>query len=232
MELFLLTTDPNPVGVLPSLALLMHDIHQVEPADAAQLQDSAAAVALVDARTDLAAARSLCRRLDAIRSSVPVAAVLTEGGLIAVDSSWGINDILLPHIGPAELDTRLRLLVGRTNSTDDPELMNRIALGELIIDESTYTARLRGRPIDLTYTEFELLRYLAQRPGQVFTRAQLLREIWGYEFLGGTRTVDVHVRRLRAKLGVEYESLIGTVRNVGYKAVRPAPPSKPPRGHH
>ena len=81
---------------------------------------------------------------------------------------------------------------------------------------------MRGRPLDLTYKEFELLKYLAQHAGRVFTRAQLLQEVWGYDFFGGTRTVDVHVRRLRAKLGTEYESLIGTVRNVGYKAVRPA----------
>ena len=81
----------------------------------------------------------------------------------------------------------------------------RSALGELVIDEGTYTARLRGRPLDLTYKEFELLKYLAQHAGRVFTRAQLLHEVWGYDFFGGTRTVDVHVRRLRAKLGPEYE---------------------------
>ena len=86
----------------------------------------------------------------------------------------------------------------------------------------TRGAVLIGRPLDLTYKEFELLKYLAQHAGRVFTRAQLLQEVWGYDFFGGTRTVDVHVRRLRAKLGTEYESLIGTVRNVGYKAVRPA----------
>ncbi len=78
-------------------------------------------------------------------------------------------------------------------------------------------AKLRGRPLDLTYKEFELLKYLAQHPGRVFSRAQLLQEIWGYDYFGGTRTVDVHVRRLRAKLGTEHEALIGTVRNVGYK---------------
>ena len=90
-----------------------------------------------------------------------------------------------------------------------------------MIDEATYTARLRGRPLDLTYKEFELLKYLAQHAGRVFTRAQLLQEVWGYDFFGGTRTVDVHVRRLRAKLGPDQEQLIGTVRNVGYKFVRP-----------
>ena len=79
-------------------------------------------------------------------------------------------------------------------------------LGELVIDEATYSARLRGAGCSsLTYKEFELLKYLAQHPGRVFTRAQLLQEVWGYDFFGGTRTVDVHVRRLRAKLGTEHE---------------------------
>src|SRR5919112_1872084 len=87
----------------------------------------------------------------------------------------------------------------------------------LVIDEHSYSAKLRGRTLDLTYKEFELLKYLAQHPGRVFSRAQLLQEIWGYDYFGGTRTVDVHVRRLRAKLGTEHEALIGTVRNVGYK---------------
>jgi DNA-binding response OmpR family regulator len=129
---------------------------------------------------------------------------------------------LLPGTGPAELDARLRLLVGRSGGAATPESAGKITLGELVIDEGTYTARLRGRPLDLTYKEFELLKYLAQHAGRVFTRAQLLQEVWGYDFFGGTRTVDVHVRRLRAKLGPEYEALIGTVRNVGYKAVRPS----------
>ena len=93
--------------------------------------------------------------------------------------------------------------------------------GELVIDEHSYSAKLRGRPLDLTYKEFELLKYLAQHPGRVFSRAQLLQEIWGYDYFGGTRTVDVHVRRLRAKLGPENETLIGTVRNVGYRFVIP-----------
>src|SRR5690606_5610405 len=82
-----------------------------------------------------------------------------------------------------------------------------------------YSAKLRGRHLDLTYKEFELLKYLAQHPGRVFTRSQLLQEVWGYDYFGGTRTVDVHVRRLRAKLGADHEVLIGTVRNVGYRFV-------------
>src|SRR6185295_4356568 len=92
---------------------------------------------------------------------------------------------------------------------------------ELSIDPDTYAAKLKGRPLDLTYKEIELLKFLAQHTGRVFTRDQLLREVWGYYYFGGTRTVDVHVRRLRAKLGSEYESMIGTVRQVGYKFVVP-----------
>ena len=103
-------------------------------------------------------------------------------------------------------------------------------MGDLVIEEATYTARLKGRALELTYKEFELLQDLAQHAGRVFTRAQLLQEVWGYDFFGGTRTVDVHVRRLRAKLGAEYDSMIGTVRNVGYKFERPAKSSGPIKG--
>ena len=76
-----------------------------------------------------------------------------------------------------------------------------VDIGDLTIDETTYTARLSGTPLDLTYKEFELLKFLAQHPGRVFTRSHLVQEVWGYDYFGGTRTVDVHVRRLRAKLG-------------------------------
>jgi DNA-binding response OmpR family regulator len=226
VELLLLTSDPNPEAVLPSLALLAHHVRPAPTEVSSLLEAGSADIALVDARTDLAAARGLCRLLGSTGSAIPVVAVLTEGGLVAVNSEWGLDDILLPGTGPAELDARLRLLVGRSGGVASPEASGKITLGELVIDEGTYTARLRGRPLDLTYKEFELLKYLAQHAGRVFTRAQLLQEVWGYDFFGGTRTVDVHVRRLRAKLGSEYESLIGTVRNVGYKAVRPSRSAK------
>ena len=94
---------------------------------------------------------------------------------------------------------------------------------EVVVDDASYTAKVGGRSLDLTFKEFELLKYLAQHPGRVFSRQQLLQEVWGYDYFGGTRTVDVHVRRLRAKLGPEHETLIGTVRNVGYRFVLPTP---------
>ncbi|MBY0442787.1 MAG: response regulator transcription factor [Mycobacteriaceae bacterium] len=222
LDLLVLTAERHADPVLPSLSLLGHSL-RTAPVEASSLLEAGNAdVVIVDARTDLPAARGLCRLLSTAGRSIPVVAVVAEGGLVAVNIDWGLDDILLPGTGPAEIDTRLRLVVGRRGGLADAESAGKVTLGELMIDEGTYTARLRGRPLDLTYKEFELLKYLAQHAGRVFTRAQLLHEVWGYDFFGGTRTVDVHVRRLRAKLGAEHESLIGTVRNVGYKAVRPA----------
>ena len=221
MDLLLLTAEPHPDVVLPSLSLLAHTVRTAPPDVSSLLEAGSADILIVDARLDLPAARGLCRLLGSTGRSIPAVVVVNEGGLVAVNADWGLDEILLPNTGPAEIDARLRLLIGRRGSLQDQEGVGKISLGELVIDESTYTARLRGRPLDLTYKEFELLKYLAQHAGRVFTRAQLLHEVWGYDFFGGTRTVDVHVRRLRAKLGPEYESLIGTVRNVGYKAVRP-----------
>ncbi|HET8642410.1 MAG TPA: response regulator transcription factor [Pseudonocardiaceae bacterium] len=221
MKLLLLTADPDPESVLPALSLLPHGVRPTAPEVAALLDAGPYDAVLVDARTNLVAARTLCRLLGSTGLDVPVVAVLTEGGLVAVSNEWGLDEIMLPSSGPAEVDARLRLLRGRT-AGDDAAAGGTVALGDLVIDDATYTARLRGRPLDLTYKEFELLKYLALHAGRVFTRAQLLQEVWGYDFFGGTRTVDVHVRRLRAKLGPEHEQMIGTVRNVGYKLLRPA----------
>ncbi|TDC93650.1 response regulator transcription factor [Saccharopolyspora aridisoli] len=217
-ELLLLTSESDCDAVLPSLALLPHRVRVLPPDPGAILSGGAHDVVIVDARTDLAGARDLCRLLAA--GDAPVIALVNEGGLVTVNAEWGVDDLLLPTTGPAEIDARLRLLVSRrseTSSSGDGSL----SVGDLVIEEATYTARLRGRALELTYKEFELLKYLAGHAGRVFTRAQLLQEVWGYDFFGGTRTVDVHVRRLRAKLGPEHDSMIGTVRNVGYKFVRP-----------
>lgn len=222
MDLLLLTAETEYADVIGALGLLGHPVRIAAPEVASLTEIGSAEVTLVDGRGDLVAARGLCRLLGSTAGDiVPVLAVVTEGGLIAVNTEWGIDDFLLPSIGPTELDARLRLAVARRVGAAGEQAGGKVTLGELTIDEGTYTARLRGRPLDLTYKEFELLKYLAQNAGRVFTRAQLLQQVWGYDFFGGTRTVDVHVRRLRAKLGAEHDSLIGTVRNVGYKAVRP-----------
>jgi DNA-binding response OmpR family regulator len=218
-ELYLLTNAAEPPSeIMPALGLLLHTV-RTGPADMIAFEDAAAAdVILVDARHDLMSARRLCQLLRRAGPETPVVALMTEGGLAAVTAEWGADDVVLCSAGPAEFEARLRLAIGRRASAV-PTAPDEIRSGELAIDEATYTARLRARALDLTFKEFELLKFLAQHPGRVFTRAHLLQEVWGYDYFGGTRTVDVHVRRLRAKLGAEHESLIGTVRNVGYRFV-------------
>lgn len=222
MELILLTGASQPTTeVLPALGLLPHQV-SVLPQDAGALVDRSLGDAiLVDTRRDLMSGRAFLRVLAAIGPNVPIIAVLTEGGLIAVSGDWAVEDFVLDTAGPAELDARLRLAIDR-HAAQSEEESGRLEIGELTIDEATYSARLSGAALDLTYKEFELLKFLAMHPGRVFTRSHLVQEVWGYDYFGGTRTVDVHVRRLRAKLGAEHEALIGTVRNVGYKFVRPS----------
>lgn len=220
--LLLLTNAMSPSAeVLPALALLGHSV-RVAPLEVSALLSSPQHDAvLVDARRDLAGARSVTRLLRTTGVTAPLFVVLTEGGLAALTSEWGVDDVLLDSAGPAEVEARLRLALGRKQDTAPAADPGVVRAGDLTIDEGTYTCRLRGRVLDLTFKEFELLKHLAQHPGRVYTRAQLLQEVWGYDYFGGTRTVDVHVRRLRAKLGTEHEQLIGTVRHVGYKFVTP-----------
>jgi DNA-binding response OmpR family regulator len=214
-------------SVLPSVELLVHTV-RLAPRDLKSLLNGPSPdVVLVDARHDLVGARGTCRLLRTTGLTVPLFAVLGEGGLVALTAEWGVDDILLVTAGPAEIEARLRLATGRVGETEGGDEPGVVRAGELTIDPQTYSAKIKGRPLDLTYKEFELLRFLAQHPGRVFTRDQLLREVWGYDYFGGTRTVDVHVRRLRAKLGSEHESLIGTVRQVGYKFVTPPPRQLP-----
>ncbi len=220
----LLTKALQPSAeVLPGLALLTHQVRVLPAEGSALLEAPDHDVILVDGRRELAQARDLCRLIRTTGSQQPVLLILTEGGLAVVTADWGVDDVLLDSAGPAEIEARLRLATGRLaarHDADDPE-SHIIRSGEVVVDEVTYTAKLGKRVLDLTFKEFELLKYLAQHPGRVFTRDQLLQEVWGYDYFGGTRTVDVHVRRLRAKLGTENESLIGTVRNVGYRFVLP-----------
>ncbi|MBO8191196.1 response regulator transcription factor [Streptomyces oryzae] len=220
-SLLLLTNALQPSSeVLPALGLLLHNV-RVAPAEGPALVDAPSAdVILVDGRRDLPQVRSLCQLLRSTGPGCPLMLIVTEGGLAAVTAEWGVDDVLLDTAGPAEVEARLRLATGRRQIAADDSPME-IRNGDLSVDEATYSAKLKGRVLDLTFKEFELLKFLAQHPGRVFTRAQLLQEVWGYDYFGGTRTVDVHVRRLRAKLGPEHEALIGTVRNVGYRFVSP-----------
>jgi DNA-binding response OmpR family regulator len=230
--LLLTSTRESAADILPSLSLLDHVV-AVGPAVPEALLDPARAasppdVVLVDARHHLVKAKELLGQLTATELGIPLLVVISEGAWAAITAEWGVDDVLLHTAGPGEVEARIRLAAGRTPAApvaaaglDGPAA--EVRSGELVIDETTYSARIRGHALDLTFKEFELLKFLAQHPKRVFTRSQLLQEVWGYDYFGGTRTVDVHVRRLRAKLGSDNEALIGTVRNVGYKFV----PAKP-----
>jgi DNA-binding response OmpR family regulator len=209
----LILTSAVDTEVLPALGLLSHRTRQIPASPASLISAPTCDLIFVDDRQDLASAKSLCKILRTTGLNVPLMLVLTEGGLTAVSPDWGVDDVVLETAGPAEVDARIRLVIGRAaEDRSNPK----IQASGVVIDEASYSAKVHGRPLDLTFKEFELLRFFATHPSRVFTREQLLSEVWGYDYFGGTRTVDVHVRRLRAKLG-DLESLIGTVRNVGYR---------------
>jgi DNA-binding response OmpR family regulator len=221
-----LLTPGAPAGavarVLPALDLLGHRV-AVHDLDTAVLLHARPDVVLVDATAQLVQARSAARTVAAMQLGLPLVAVFTEGGLTVLDAQWPVDDLLLSGAGPAEIEARLRRVIARVRTPvpSDPGARGPISVADVVVDEDSWTVRAGGRPLDLTFKEFELLKYLVQHRGRVVTREQLLQEVWGMDYYGGTRTVDVHVRRLRAKLGPERESLIGTIRNVGYRFAAP-----------
>jgi DNA-binding response OmpR family regulator len=234
-KVLLLTSATEPAAeILPSLSLLDHTVRCSAPthdlASAASASEPGLPdVVLVDARRDLIRVKELLGQLSG--SQIPLLAIISEGAWAAVSPDWRVDDVILHTAGPGEVEARIRLAITKASAGKAPAVAStgEVRSGELVIDEATYSAKIGRAALDLTFKEFELLKYLAQHPRRVFTRSQLLQEVWGYDYFGGTRTVDVHVRRLRAKLGPENEGLIGTVRNVGYKFV-PAKPGGARRG--
>jgi DNA-binding response OmpR family regulator len=219
MTLLVLLSDRTPEAALPALSELRFDL-KVQPLAEPELEhvrELEPAAVLVDAGENSGQAWSV---LTAIRAMVPRIATLV---IVERDQlerfPWHevADEFVYPGAPPAEIGLRVTMLRRRAGASDG----STIRLGPLAIDTDSYRVTASGRPIDLTFKEFELLRFLASRAGRVFTRPALLREVWGYDFYGGTRTVDVHVRRLRAKLGPEHEHLIETVRSVGYRAAGP-----------
>jgi DNA-binding response OmpR family regulator len=222
--LLLTSTRESAAEVLPSLSLLNHVVtvaaasaEPVRARTAGQPGTAIPDILLVDARHHLVRAKELLGQLAG--AGIPLLVVISEGAWAAITAEWGADDVVLHTAGPGEVEARIRLAIGRAAAGPMITQVAEVRSGELVIDEATYSARISGIALDLTFKEFELLKFLAQHPKRVFTRSQLLQEVWGYDYFGGTRTVDVHVRRLRAKLGSDNEELIGTVRNVGYKFV-------------
>lgn len=197
---------------LPALEILGHQIHTIgfDPQQLSQAPRHDLVV--LDARQNALGAKAVARILLAAQWQRPMLLVVSESVLPAVSSDWGLADFIIDGASLAEVDVRVRVMLEGNRPSEAPKRMET----GLVIDIESYSARVGGKTLDLTFKEFELLRYLNENPGRVFTREQLLSEVWGYDYFGGTRTVDVHVRRLRAKLG-EHESIIGTVRNVGYR---------------
>lgn len=126
------------------------------------------------------------------------------------------DDFILSPIDEVELGVRMQRL-SPTDSAAAAAQPNTLRYEDLELNTGTYQAAISGTPQDLTYMEYELLRFFVENPGRVWSREQILSKVWGYDYFGGSRTVDVHVRRLRAKLGEERSSWITTVRSVGYR---------------
>jgi DNA-binding response OmpR family regulator len=164
---------------------------------------------------DAAAGLKLHQGIEQVRNKeLPLVALINESRLHEMGSLHGLEDFLVVPARPELLEVRIRFVLGRLNHLA-PGTGKKI--GGLEINVDRYEVLLNGEPLELTYKEFELVKFLATHPGQVFSRDQLLNQVWGYNFIGGTRTVDVHVRRLRAKFGPKHASLVDTVRNVGYR---------------
>ena len=146
----------------------------------------------------------------------PIIVMIDEGEMKHADLPSGVQDVLFRPLRLAEAVVRIKNLLKRIHKVDQKNLIRK---GKLTIDVSKYEVRIGEKKIDLTFTEFELLKFLCGNPGTVFTREVLLNKVWGYEYYGGTRTVDVHVRRLRSKIEGKSVTFIETVRNIGYKFI-------------
>ena len=215
MAVVLLLSDRSPAQALPALDELRSDLKH-EPLALASLEHAVAlqpSVLLVDAGENPGQAWSVLTALRARDTAVPMLVIVERPDLERYPWHEVADEFLYPGAPEGELRVRLAMLRRRYGAADGSV----VRLGDLLIDTDTYKVTAAGRSLDLTFKEFELLRFLATHAGRVYTRPALLREVWGYDFYGGTRTVDVHVRRLRAKLGADHEQLIETVRSVGYR---------------
>jgi DNA-binding response OmpR family regulator len=142
-------------------------------------------------------------------------ALVTEQQLSRLQAGAPVDDFVLRPLHSGELAVRIRLLLRRRTNVDEENLLR---CGDLAIDLANYKVTIGGRPVELTFKEYELLRFLMSNQAKVFTREQLLNRVWGYDYYGGARTVDVHIRRLRSKIELRPgDAFIDTVRNVGYR---------------
>ena len=171
--------------------------------------------AIVAADINAEGAWALCRSLRKTEDPLPLVLLINGRQLDDLaDRDDLFDDFCITPFHPRELDRRISHALFVSGAGDSPGQL--ITHDELVLNVDTYQASIAGEPLDLTHMEYELLKFLASSPGRVFTREVLLSRVWGYDYFGGARTVDVHVRRLRSKLGEDYASMIQTVRSVGY----------------
>ncbi len=219
MEPILLYPDPPPPELAQALDLGGYPwkaAGSVEAADALGGRDGWSALIAVVDTTQPDDAFGFCRTLRSRDIPMEPILMMVPGVQLATVAQRHdvYDDFCLWPFQPREFDARLAHLFWKVGGGTRPEL---IEYGPLVLNLETYQAAVDGHPLDLTYMEYELLKFLAQHPGKVFTRETLLSRVWGYEYYGGARTVDVHIRRLRAKLTEEHSGLIQTVRSVGYR---------------
>jgi DNA-binding response OmpR family regulator len=216
MATIILLTDRTAEEALPALGPAGFDA-KAEPLAVSSLEFAvglSAEAVVVDAAENPGQGFLVLRALRERDPRLAAVAIVDRSDLDRLAWDDVAEEVLFPGAPAAEIRLRISML-RRRHGRGEGSLLR---LGVLAIDVDSYSVTLGGRPLDLTYKEFELLRFLIARPGRAFTRPVLLREVWGFDFYGGTRTVDVHVRRLRAKLGPEHEHLVETVRGVGYRA--------------
>lgn len=215
MEPLLLHPDPPPPDVVRSLDLAGYSWKVV--ADEAGAASGTWGGAIISAEHAGDAAFAFARAIRAGDNPIAPVILLIRGTQLAdlEGRHETFDDFCVTPFHPVEFEARLKHLLVRGGFSDLTEEV--VMYDQLVLNLETYQAQIGGRPLDLTYMEYELLKFLASNPGRVFTRETLLSRVWGYEYYGGARTVDVHIRRLRAKLGEEHAQLIQTVRSVGYK---------------
>jgi len=212
--------DDGAVAVLQQLGCTVEVLDLFAPLDEAALLETPPTAVLVEALDEVDAGRGALLRIRGapVLREVPILVAVTVAGMQRLDPGDGFDDfVLFPYV-PAELYARVRRVEWRRSEFADAD---RVKFGDVVVDVAAHEVTVSGSPVELTPQEFALLRFLAEHRGRVFTREQLLGRVWGVDYYGGSRTVDIHVRRLRMKLGNAAAKTLQTVRGVGYKLKAP-----------
>lgn len=220
LDVVVLTDEDDFESALPVLATFAQPMRRATLTADIDGQYAMADIAIIDARSNMAMAQDVSHRLTTDNPRTAVVALVAPADCATVDFDCNFDDVMLPGTGAEELQARLRLAISRRRSA----VAGWLKFGGLLLHPASFTASLDGSDLALTLTEFKLLNFLVQHAGQAFTRTRLMQEAWGYDSTGNVRTVDVHIRRLRAKLGTRHQFMIDTVRGVGYRAVTPPQP--------